>query len=309
MPAPVSSSTSLPQQPAAAPTGTASQLQPPKAAVEPNAAPEASAGALVTLIVAVTCALTFSFLCSIFESVLLSVSRGHVEKMANSGSRAGRTLRHWKKTDIEAPIAAILILNTLAHTVGATVAGSSYEAVSPDTLWLFSIVFTLAVLLFTEIIPKTLGVTFAERLAGIVTIAVSILVFCLKPLLWLTGQVSRLMIGEHRKPVTSIEEIRLLASLGKTEGDVAERMADFIEGIASLSELTVHDVMVPRGEVAFLSANVRWTKTSKSFASRVTVAFLLVPPATSMTSIASYWPSSCFFGPTKNPSKNPIGTR
>ena len=83
---------------------SAGELQPPKQAAE--APPEeASAAAFITLVVAVACALTFSFLCSIFESVLLSVSRGHVEKMANSGSAAGRTLRRWKKTDIEAPIA------------------------------------------------------------------------------------------------------------------------------------------------------------------------------------------------------------
>jgi len=213
------------------------------------------ASAVFVLAVSVSAALIFSFLCSIFESVLLSVSRGHVEAMAKGGSRAGRILRRWKRTDIEVPIAAILILNTLAHTVGATVAGSSYEAaLGGDTLWVFSLAFTLAVLFFTEIIPKTLGVTFAQRLAAPVTLAVSALTIVLKPILWGTTALSRMLTKNHERPVTSVEEIRLLAALGSREGQVGPRFAQLIEGAASLRELTVYDVMVPRGGVAFLSS-------------------------------------------------------
>jgi magnesium and cobalt exporter, CNNM family len=212
-------------------------------------------GALIVFILAVSSALIFSFLCSIFESVLLSVSRGHVEAMARQGNRAGIILKHWKRADIERPIAAILILNTIAHTVGATMAGSSYEKVfSAATTPYFSAVFTLAILLFTEIIPKTLGVAFANRLAGPVTYAVYGLVKMLAPFLFLTHSVSKLLTRGHRTPVTSIEEIRLLAAIGRREGDVGPRFASFIEGVASLRELTVHDVMVPRVSIAYLSA-------------------------------------------------------
>ncbi len=211
-------------------------------------------GALVAFLVAVIGALTISFLCSIFESVLLSVSRGHVERLAKSGTKAGQVLKKWKMTDIEVPIATILILNTIAHTVGATVAGSSYGAVFGEgSLWVFSALFTLAVLLLTEIIPKTLGVTFANRLASPVTQAVRAISFPLKPILIITTWLSRKLSGDHKKPVTSIEEIRLLAALGHREGDVAGRFAQLIEGVASLRELTVHDVMVPRVSITFLS--------------------------------------------------------
>jgi len=211
-------------------------------------------GALVVFVLAVGSALTFSFLCSIFESVLLSVSRGHVEAMARQGSRAGKILKGWKRHDIEVPIAAILILNTIAHTVGATMAGSSYEKVfDPSTTAYFSAIFTLAILLFTEIIPKTLGVTFANRLSGPVTLAVWVMVKVLRPILWITNAISKQLTKGHEKPVTSIEEIRLLAALGKSEGVVGPRFAQFIEGVASLRELTVHDVMVPRVSIAYLS--------------------------------------------------------
>jgi CBS domain containing-hemolysin-like protein len=221
-----------------------------------DVAPQASAssGAIIVFVLAVGSALTFSFLCSIFESVLLSVSRGHVEGMARRGSRAGKILRQWKRHDIEVPIAAILILNTIAHTVGATMAGSSFEKVFDPayTVW-FSAVFTLAILLFTEIIPKTIGVTFANKLAAPVTVAVRGLVFVLAPMLKITTMISRALTKGHRKPVTSIEEIRLLAAIGKREGDLGPRFAQFIEGVASLRELTVHDVMVPRVNVICLS--------------------------------------------------------
>lgn len=223
----------------------------------PNEGPAADGvpvGALVAFLVAVFGALTISFLCSIFESVLLSVSRGHVERLAKSGTKAGQVLKKWKMTDIEVPIATILILNTIAHTVGATVAGSSYGAVFGEgSLWIFSALFTLAVLLLTEIIPKTLGVTFANRLASPVTQAVRAISFPLKPILIITTWLSRKLSGDHKKPVTSIEEIRLLAALGHREGDVAGRFAQLIEGVASLRELTVHDVMVPRVSITFLS--------------------------------------------------------
>ena len=188
--------------------------------------------------------------------MLLSVSRGHVEAMAKRGSRAGKILNGWKRYNIEVPISAILILNTLAHTIGATVAGSSYEKVfDASTLWIFSVLFTLAALFFTEIIPKTLGVAFSAKLAAPVTLAVRVMVAVLKPMIWLTSRVSRSLTGKGERPVTSVEEIRLLAALGSREGVVGPRIAAFIEGVTSLRELTVHDVMVPRGGVAYLSGS------------------------------------------------------
>ncbi len=216
-----------------------------------------SSTAFIIFVVAVSSALFFSFMCSIFESVILSVSRGHVEAMAKQGSRAGKILRRWKRSDIEVPIAAILILNTVAHTVGSTVAGSSYEgAFGEGSLIYFSIIFTIAILLFTEIIPKTVGVAFANRLAAPVTLAVRALVAVFQPLLIVTTWISRKLTGEHKRPVTSIEEIRLLAAIGSHEGDVGPRFASFIDGIASLAELTVHDVMVPRVSIAYLSGEL-----------------------------------------------------
>ncbi|MFQ5982553.1 MAG: hemolysin family protein [Woeseiaceae bacterium] len=206
-------------------------------------------------IAAVSLALIVSFLCSIFESVLLSINYAQVESLAQRGRRSGQLLREFKRR-IDVPIAAILITNTIAHTIGTAVAGASYaNAFSAETLWIFTIVFTTAVLLFTEIIPKTLGVTHARRLATPVAYGIHALAVALRPLVVLSGAISRSLRGGKDAPVTSVEEIRLLAALGRTEGVVGAQTAGIIAGASRLRKLNASDVMLPRKQVVYLSAN------------------------------------------------------
>lgn len=205
-------------------------------------------------VAAVTTALVVSFLCSIFESVLLSISPAHVERLAIDGKRSGQLLRDFK-SNIDVPIAAILITNTIAHTIGATVAGASYvDVFSEQSLWLFSLIFTLAVLLFTEIIPKTLGITFAARLATPVAHAIHYLTLALSPLVWMASKLSRALRGKREATVTSIEEIRLLTAIGRNEGVVGAKTAGIIESATRLHQLDAGDVLLPRSKVIILSA-------------------------------------------------------
>ena len=208
---------------------------------------------MLTFAAAVSLALVGSFLCSIMESVLLSIGPADVEALAREGKKSGRLLKAFKRR-IDVPIAAILIVNTVAHTVGAAVAGANYQsAFNSETLWLFTIVFTAAVLLFTEIIPKTLGVTHAKELAGPVAHGIQVLTVTLRPLVQLTELLSRSLRRDKASPVTSGEEIRLLALLGRREGVFGARTARMIVGATRLSQLRAHDVMVPRNSVTFLS--------------------------------------------------------
>lgn len=205
-------------------------------------------------VAAVTTALVVSFLCSIFESVLLSISPAHVERLAIDGKRSGQLLRDFK-SNIDVPIAAILIANTIAHTIGATVAGASYvDVFSEQSLWLFSLVFTLAVLLFTEIIPKTLGVTFTAQLATPVAHAIRYLTLALNPLVWMASRLSRGLRGKREAAVTSIEEIRLLTAIGRNEGVVGAKTAGIIDSATRLHQLDAGDVLLPRSKVVMLSA-------------------------------------------------------
>ena len=206
---------------------------------------------MLELSLAVVLALVVSFFCSLSEASLLSVGHAQVQAMGASG--AGRILQRFKR-EIDAPIAAILILNTIANTIGAAYAGGSYLKVfGEQTLWIFSGAFTIGVLVLSEIIPKTLGVTFASRVIAPLAYWIQLLIYVLKPVIFVTHGISRLLKGDQRSQVTSIEEIRLLATLGHAEGAVTARAAAIIEGAATLRDLTVYDVMVPRTSVKFLS--------------------------------------------------------
>jgi len=211
---------------------------------------------MLIFITAVSVVLVVSFLCSIFESVLLSLTRPQIEVMSRRHARAGRILTRYKE-NMDVPIAAILILNTAAHTIGAAVAGASYSDVfSVNTLWIFSIVFTLAVLLFTEIIPKTLGVSYATLLAVPVAHGIRLLTIVLRPLVVVSEAISRSLRRDVEVPITSPEEIRLLAWLGKARGAVGPTTAGMVVGATQLRHLHADDIMLPREDVRYLSAKM-----------------------------------------------------
>ena len=211
---------------------------------------------MLLFVTAVSVVLVVSFLCSIFESVLLSLTRPQIEVMVRAKKRAGKMLAGFKE-NMDVPIAAILILNTAAHTIGAAVAGASYSSVfDPATLWIFSIIFTLAVLLFTEIIPKTLGVADGTTLASPVAHGIQWLSRMLWPLVALSERISRSIRNDVAVPVTSPEEIRLLAFLGHDEGVVGARTAGMIVGATHLRQLQAHDVMLPRDAIHVLTGKM-----------------------------------------------------
>jgi CBS domain containing-hemolysin-like protein len=204
-------------------------------------------------VVAVSVALVVSFMCSIFESVLLSINHAQVELLAKKGKPSGRILKAFKER-IDIPISAILITNTAAHTIGTAVAGASYSQVfDPQTLWVFTLVFTVVVLLFTEIIPKTLGVAYSRQLAKPVAYGIRALAMALHPLVLVSEAISRSIRRDKSGPVTSLDEIRLLATIGHSEGVVGKQAAQMIVGASDLLRLTASNVMVPRQEVVVLS--------------------------------------------------------
>lgn len=202
---------------------------------------------------AVSVALVVSFMCSIFESVLLSLSHAQVELLASQGKPSGRILKAFKDR-IDIPISAILITNTAAHTIGTAVAGASYaEVFNTETLWIFTLVFTIAVLLFTEIIPKTLGVAYAQKLARPVAYGIRALALVLKPFVLVTEAISRSIRGGKEGPVTSLDEIRLMATIGHSEGVVGQQTAQMIVGASDLRKLSASNIMVARRDIVFLS--------------------------------------------------------
>ncbi|MCY3738271.1 MAG: hemolysin family protein [Gemmatimonadaceae bacterium] len=210
---------------------------------------------MTELVVAVALAVGFSAMCSLFEAVLYSVPVGHVEAMAESGQRTGRILRSLRER-VDRPISAILSLNTIANTAGAAWAGAAFVVVFDDErLWLFSAAFTLAILLFSEVIPKTAGVVYCRGLAGPVARPLLAMVWVFRPLIWLTGQVTRLIARDQGFPGVSEEELLVMARLGRKEGAIDADEAAAIENILGLKEKTVRDIMTPRTVVFSLAVS------------------------------------------------------
>ncbi|MDQ2645609.1 MAG: hemolysin family protein [Myxococcota bacterium] len=206
---------------------------------------------MLALTLTVLWSLVVSFCCSVAESVILTITHAQIQALGKS--TPAKILREFKR-EIDVPIAAIVAFHTVAHTVGASVSGAMFVDVFDERhLWVFSLVFTIMVLVFSEIVPKTLGVTYVVEFATPVAYVVRGLVFALKPMIWITSMFAKLLRRGSEHPVTSLDEIRLLVAFGRNEGAVGGRVADMIEGAARLKELTAYDVMVPRSQVIFLS--------------------------------------------------------
>lgn len=190
-------------------------------------------------------AITVSALCSICEAMLYSISASQVEMMKKNGQPSAEHLQHLR-ADIEKPITAILTLNTIANTIGASVAGAAAAKLfGQEYLILFSAVFTLTILIFSEIIPKTLGVAYAFRLAPLLTYPLRAMVFVLAPILWLSQFITKLLPEKVEDSISS-QEIQTIAALSRLSGDLEETEANIINNILELKEKIVRQVMTPR---------------------------------------------------------------
>ncbi len=201
---------------------------------------------LLVFILAVGTALLVSTTCSLFEAVLLSLSSSQVEMMAESHPHQAESLRKFKE-NIEQPITAILTLNTVAHTVGASVAGAAPLALfGPNGLIWFSLIFTLSILLITEILPKTIGVTFAKELGPFIIVPLRVMILILKPLIILAQFMTRMVPNSHKPYQISAEELKTIASLSRKSGEIEADQEKVIANILQLGEKNVRQVMTPR---------------------------------------------------------------
>lgn len=206
--------------------------------------------ALLIWILVVT--LGISFLCSILEAVFLSITHSYVALLKEEGSRAAGWLEAARR-EVDGPIAAILTLNTLAHTMGATLAGAEAARVFGDP-WVgaFSAFLTLAVLVFTEIVPKTLGATHWKRLTRPTAVVLRVLVVAMKPFVVPLGWLTRLLTRGDDAPLVSRAELEKLAEIGRREGAIREDEWRAVKGVIGLRETSVAEVMTPRTDIVAL---------------------------------------------------------
>ena len=201
---------------------------------------------MTLLILYVLLAVGVSFLCSIMEAVLLSITPSYVAALEAEGSTVGTRLRALKE-DIDRPLAAILTLNTFAHTLGAAGAGVQAEKVfGSAALGVFSAVLTLIILILSEIIPKTLGAAYWRRLAGPVATLLKPLIWILYPLVWLSQLLTKLLASGEKENQVSRAEFAALATIGAEEGVFDPRESKILQSLLRFNELTARDVMTPR---------------------------------------------------------------
>jgi CBS domain containing-hemolysin-like protein len=191
-------------------------------------------------------ALFLSFLCSLLEAVLLSTPASYSSILSKQNASQGDRLERFKE-NINRPLAAILTLNTFAHTLGAAGVGAqTLELYGESSVAVASGILTLLILVFSEIIPKTIGSVYWRGLIGNTTLIIEILIFFTYPLVLLAEYISN--FGEDEATVTR-EEVIAMAEMGEDEGVLEEQETDIIENTLKLKDVKVKDIMTPRSVI------------------------------------------------------------
>ncbi|MBT3064291.1 MAG: hemolysin family protein, partial [Candidatus Thiodiazotropha sp. (ex Lucina pensylvanica)] len=211
---------------------------------------------MLLLTVYVLIALGFSFLCSIAEAVILSVTHPYISVLDQEGNRAAPILREMKR-DINDPLAAILTLNTTAHTIGAAGAGAQAAVVfGSGYVGVASGVLTFMILVFSEIIPKTLGANYWRQLAPVTAYTLKFLIWILYPFVVMSAMLTRLLSRGKAHGQFRRDEFTAMAEAGIEEGKLDQHESLILKNLFLLRDTRVTDVMTPRTVVFSLDEKV-----------------------------------------------------
>ncbi|MCP4667666.1 MAG: HlyC/CorC family transporter [Deltaproteobacteria bacterium] len=218
---------------------------------------------MVELIVAVGFAVLVSATCSLLEAVLYSAPERHIETLSQAGRSSGKIFKDMR-SNVERPIAAILSLNTVANTAGAAFAGSAASAVfGHQWLGYFSAFFTLTILVFSEIVPKTTGVMYARPLVPLLAHPLKGLVWLMTPAIWLSSLVTGLVARGKTEEAVTGKEIRAMARLSLRKGAIKPYQEQTIERILTLQNRRVKEVMTPRTVIFSFSEHLTLKEASQ----------------------------------------------
>ena len=212
--------------------------------------------AYTLLIIYASLALGVSFLCSIMESVLLSISASHISVLESKNLRAGKIWSNLKKDDSVRPLTAILTLNTIAHTVGALGVGVEVEKLNPGEygMAIASAILTIFVLLFSEILPKTLGSAFWKQLSNpmafMIHFVTASLIFIVAPI-----ELFKKMLPGGKQSTVTRDELAVLADIGEEEGEIEEDEEKVIKNLLRLRDINVETIMTPRVVISSVDKN------------------------------------------------------
>ena len=193
--------------------------------------------------------LGISFLCSLLESFILSVTHAYISLVSKERSALGKKLSHFKE-NINQPLSAILSLNTIANTVGAASVGA-ITLIEFGSSWvaIMSGILTLSILIFSEIIPKTIGALYWRKILVPATFAIQVLIIMTYPLVVLLELLSKWLAQEGNEDKVSREEVIAMAELGEDEGTIEESESTVIENVLMLDDISVEEVLTPRSVI------------------------------------------------------------
>ncbi len=198
-------------------------------------------------------ALFFSFLCSVAEAVLLSITPSYIESLSARWPKRALRLKRLRQDEVDRSLAAILTLNTIAHTVGAIGAGAKANVIF-GSVWfgLFSAVMTLLILFLSEIVPKTIGAVYWLKLAGPVAAFVHFLILSLYPIVWISERLTGWIADGKQAPRFSRDEFLAMARVGEQTGQIRTKESRMIANLLRFESLKIVDIMTPRTVVAAL---------------------------------------------------------
>ncbi|NLF54439.1 MAG: DUF21 domain-containing protein [Thauera phenolivorans] len=220
---------------------------------DPVLAVDTTSSDFILLVAYVLLALVLSFMCSVAEAVLLSITPSFVGNLETTDPRRAALLKKLKGENIDRSLAAILTLNTIAHTAGAIGAGAKATAVFGSAWFgVFSTVMTLLILFLSEIVPKTLGAVYWRGLTGITAWYVNLLIKLMYPLIVVAELLTKLIARGRAVHVFSRDEFIAMANIGQEAGHINDRESRIIRNLFRFGSLRAQDIMTPRTVVVAL---------------------------------------------------------
>ncbi len=217
-------------------------------------------GHIVLLVLYVFLALFFSFICSVAEAVLLSLTPSYIEDQKSKNPRLAGLLKRLKQDNVDRSLAAILTLNTFAHTLGAIGAGAQASFVFGSAWFgVFSAAMTLMILFLSEIVPKTLGAIYWSKFVRPTAFFVNTLVLVLYPIVWVSEQLTQFISRGKNVHIFSRDEIIAMASLGVQTGQIHIKESNVIQNLLRFESLKVADIMTPRTVISALPEDMTLT--------------------------------------------------
>lgn len=206
-----------------------------------------TASSVLLLILFVLIAIGISFICSLAEAALLSMTPSYIADLQETNPKKSNMLKRLKVDNIDQSLAAILTLNTVAHTLGSIGAGAQATIVFGSAWFgLFSAFMTLAILFLSEIMPKTLGTIYWRQLGGMVAYFVRGIILLLYPLIWFSEKLTKLLVRGKEPQAFSRREFAALASIGEESGQIDPLESRIIRNLLAFGAIKVEDIMTPR---------------------------------------------------------------